>query len=407
MNYELMKSGFWSVVKRECLILTSRPLYLFTALVFPLFALFFMTTIFGNGLIDEIPVAIVDEDDSRMSRNITRLCSAVPEIRVTQVLPNTAEARDALLSKKIYGYLIIPNDFESDVKANRNTSLTLCYHYAFLSAGSEVMQGFLNALRIIAVSPLEQTTDFLGINDETLETIASPISISAHPLYNPALNYTTYLTFPYFWVLFQILILLNIAYSFGNEFKNENIRNCLSAGNGKFINVVLGKLFPYVIIFSIVAIFANVIMFEILGFDLSSSIYEIIVVCILFICATCSISLFIFSLYPNLPIIISFISMFGSLGATFAGVTFPVNAMYPFFEKLSRFFPIRHFVVITDYLRYESHSFIYYWNHLLILISFNILIVFALLLLKRKYFQFGVIGARACRRHESSLRQAQ
>ena len=393
MNYELMKSGFWSVVKRECLILTSRPLYLFTALVFPLFALFFMTTIFGNGLIDEIPVAIVDEDDSRMSRNITRLCSAVPEIRVTQVLPNTAEARDALLSKKIYGYLIIPNDFESDVKANRNTSLTLCYHYAFLSAGSEVMQGFLNALRIIAVSPLEQTTDFLGINDETLETIASPISISAHPLYNPALNYTTYLTFPYFWVLFQILILLNIAYSFGNEFKNENIRNCLSAGNGKFINVVLGKLFPYVIIFSIVAIFANVMMFEILGFDLSSSIYEIIVVCILFICATCSISLFIFSLYPNLPIIISFISMFGSLGATFAGVTFPVNAMYPFFEKLSRFFPIRHFVVITDYLRYESHSFIYYWNHLLILISFNILIVFALLLLKRKYFQFGVIGA--------------
>lgn len=393
MNYELMKSGFWSVVKRECLILTSRPLYLFTALVFPLFALFFMTTIFGNGLIDEIPVAIVDEDDSRMSRNITRLCSAVPEIRVTQVLPNTAEARDALLSKKIYGYLIIPNDFESDVKANRNTSLTLCYHYAFLSAGSEVMQGFLNALRIIAVSPLEQTTDFLGINDETLETIASPISISAHPLYNPALNYTTYLTFPYFWVLFQILILLNIAYSFGNEFKNENIRNCLSAGNGKFINVVLGKLFPYVIIFSIVAIFANVIMFEILGFDLSSSIYEIIVVCILFICATCSISLFIFSLYPNLPIIISFISMFGSLGATFAGVTFPVNAMYPFFEKLSRFFPIRHFVVITDYLRYESHSFIYYWNHLLILISFNILIVFALLLLKRKYFQFGVIVA--------------
>ncbi|MBR4157235.1 MAG: ABC transporter permease [Bacteroidales bacterium] len=388
-----MKSGFWSVVKRECLILTSRPLYLFTALVFPLFALFFMTTIFGNGLIDEIPVAIVDEDDSRMSRNITRLCSAVPEIRVTQVLPNTAEARDALLSKKIYGYLIIPNDFESDVKANRNTSLTLCYHYAFLSAGSEVMQGFLNALRIIAVSPLEQTTDFLGINDETLETIASPISISAHPLYNPALNYTTYLTFPYFWVLFQILILLNIAYSFGNEFKNENIRNCLSAGNGKFINVVLGKLFPYVIIFSIVAIFANVIMFEILGFDLSSSIYEIIVVCILFICATCSISLFIFSLYPNLPIIISFISMFGSLGATFAGVTFPVNAMYPFFEKLSRFFPIRHFVVITDYLRYESHSFIYYWNHLLILISFNILIVFALLLLKRKYFQFGVIVA--------------
>ena len=385
-----MKTGFWSVVKRECLILTSRPLYLFTALIFPLFALFFMTTIFGDGMIDELPVAIVDEDDSRMSRNIINLCSAVPEIRVTQVVPNTAEARDALLSKEIYGYLIIPNDFESDVNANKNTSLTLCYHYAFLSVGSEVLQGFLNVLRIITVTPLQQSIDFLGIDEDELENIASPISISARPLYNPALNYTSYLTFPYYWVLFQILILLNIAYSFGNEFKTKGIRDCLKKGKGKFINVVLGKMFPYIIIFSIIAVFANVIIFKVLGLSLSSSIYEIIIVCVLFICATCSVSLFIFSLYPNLPIIISFISMFGSLGATFAGVTFPVNAMYPIFEKMSYFFPIRHFVVITDYLRYESHTFIYYWSHLLILISFNILIVIALLLLKRKYFKLGV-----------------
>ena len=390
MNYEFMKGGFFAVVKRECLVLTSRPLYLFTALVFPLFALFFMTTIFGDGMIDSIPVAIVDEDDSRMSRNITRLCSAVPEIRVTQVVSNTAEARDALLSKKIYGYLIIPNDFESDVNANKNTSLTLCYHYAFLSVGSEVLQGFLNVLRIIAVTPLQQSIDFLGIDEDELENIASPISISARPLYNPALNYTSYLTFPYYWVLFQILILLNIAYSFGNEFKTKGIRDCIKKGKGKFINVVLGKMFPYIIIFSIIAVFANVIIFKVLGLNLSSSIYEIIIVCVLFICATCSVSLFIFSLYPNLPIIISFISMFGSLGATFAGVTFPVNAMYPIFEKMSYFFPIRHFVVITDYLRYESHTFIYYWSHLLILISFNILTVIALLLLKRKYFKLGM-----------------
>ena len=385
-----MKTGFWSVVKRECLILTSRPLYLFTALIFPLFALFFMTTIFGDGMIDELPVAIVDEDDSHLSRNIINLCSAVPEIRVTQVVPNTAEARDALLSKEIYGYLIIPNDFESDVNANKNTSLTLCYHYAFLSVGSEVLQGFLNVLRIIAVTPLQQSIDFLGIDEDELENIASPISISARPLYNPALNYTSYLTFPYYWVLFQILILLNIAYSFGNEFKTKGIRDCLKKGKGKFINVVLGKMFPYIIIFSIIAVFANVIIFKVLGLSLSSSIYEIIIVCVLFICATCSVSLFIFSLYPNLPIIISFISMFGSLGATFAGVTFPVNAMYPIFEKMSYFFPIRHFVVITDYLRYESHTFIYYWSHLLILISFNILTVIALLLLKRKYFKLGM-----------------
>ena len=384
--YEVKRhSGFLAIVKRECHILTSRPLYLFTALILPLFVLFFMKTIFGNGMIDNIPVGIVDEDNSDMSRQIVRLCSASPEIKITQKFSNLAEARDALLSKKIYGYLIIPNDFQADVHANRQTNLVLCYHYAFLSVGSEVMQGFLNALRIIAVMPLQQTTEFLGISDDTLESIASPINIVAHPLYNPSLNYTSYLSYPYYWVLFQILILLNIAYSFGNDFKTKGIKECLSLGNGKFLNIILGKLFPYIIIFSSIAIFAN--MIEMNDDASTHTIILLIIISILFVMATCSVSLFIFSIYSNLPIIISFISMFGSLGATFAGVTFPVNAMYPFAEKISFLFPIRHFVVITDYLRYESHAFSYYWKQVLILISFNILIFAALLLLKNKYFK--------------------
>lgn len=379
-------TGLITVAKRECRILTSRPLYLFSTLIFPLFALFFMTTIFGNGMIDSIPVAIVDEDESSMSRDIERLCSAVPEITVKKTFHNTAEARDALLSKEIYGYLIIPDNYQADVMASRNPTLTLCYHYAFLSVGSEVMQGFLNALRIIAVTPIKETTDFLGIDDTTLESIASPISIQSHPLYNPSLNYTSYLSFPYFWVLFQILILLNIAYSFGRDFKDSRkVTECLSLGNGKLLNVILGKLLPFVVIFSFIAVFANILMFGFLGFNLSSNLFLIIFVCILYILATCSISLFLFSIYPNLPIIISFVSMFGSLGATFAGVTFPVNAMYPIFEKLSLLFPIRHFVVITDYLRYESHAFMYYWQSILILLSFNLLIITSSFLLKRKF----------------------
>ena len=384
----MKKNALISVIKRECRTLWSRPLYLFTTILFPLFALLFMTTIFGNGMIDSIPVGIVDEDNSAVSREIATTCSAVSEIKVTERFSNTAEARDALLSKKIYAYLIIPNDFQKDMLANRDVSLTLCYHFAFLSVGSEVMQGFLKALRIIAVAPLQQTTDFLGIDDTTLEAIASPISIVAHPLYNPSLDYSAYLSFPYFWVLFQILILLNIAYSFGKDFKKENIRDCLSAGNNKFSNVVIGKLIPYVMIFSIIGFFSNVVMFHFEGYSLDSNILVMTLSCVLFIMATCSIAVFLFSLYPTPPIIISFISMFGSLGATFAGVTFPVDAMFGIFEKFSQLFPIRHFVVATDYLRYESDIAVYLIKPLLILSLYNLLIVISILLFKKRFKAF-------------------
>lgn len=381
----MKRNGFITVLKRECKIMISKPLYLFTTLLFPLFALLFMTTIFGNGLIDNIPVAIVDEDNSKMSREITRQCSAVSEIKVTEVFHNTAEAREALLSKRIYAYLIIPDNFQADVMANRNCQLVLCYHYAFLSVGSEVLQGFLKTLRDIAIIPLKQTTDFLGIDNRTLETIASPIIIDSRPLYNPSLNYSSYLTFPYFWVLFQILILLNIAYSFGNDFKSEEIKTSVKLLDNRFGLLVIAKIIPYLTLFSIIAFFSNVMMFNVMGLSLKANILTMLSVCILFIAATISVSLFIFSLYPNLPVIISFISMFGSLGATFAGVTFPVNAMYPVFEIISQLFPIRHFVSITDYLRYDSGSFVYYWKSLVILIALCLVLLLAILLLKRKF----------------------
>lgn len=381
----MKKTGLIAVVKRECHILTSKTLFLFTTVLFPLFALFFMSSIFGNGMIDKIPVAVVDEDFSEMSREITRLCSAVPEIRVTEVVHNTAEARDKLLAKKIYAYLIIPHDFQNDVMANRKTELVLCYHYAFLSVGSEVMQGFLKALKIIAVTPIKDITDFLGINDTSLETIASPINIISHPLNNPSLNYSEYLSFPYFWVLFQILILLNIAYSFGRDFNDNEIRKSMATADNSFTIMTIGKLIPYILIFSIIGTFANIMIFNILEITTTNNLLGIATVSILFICATASIALFIFSLYPKLPVIISFISMFGSLGATFAGVTFPVNAMFPFFEKMASLFPIRHFIIICDYLRYEDGSFLLYKNSLMILICYNILIIISIFILKRKY----------------------
>ena len=48
------------VIRREWHRMTSRRLYLGVCVVLPLFCLFFMATIFGNGQMENIPVGIVD-----------------------------------------------------------------------------------------------------------------------------------------------------------------------------------------------------------------------------------------------------------------------------------------------------------------------------------------------------------
>ena len=64
---------------------------------------------------------------------------------------------------------------------------------------------------------------------------------------------------------------------------------------------------------------------------------------ILFIIATQSVAVILYSLFPMLSLVISVVSMVGSLGATLSGLTFPISAMSPVVQWVARFFPVRHF----------------------------------------------------------------
>ena len=59
-----MKSPLYNVLHRELRRMTSRRLYLGVCLVLPLFCLFFMATIFGSGQMENIPIGIVDQDNT-------------------------------------------------------------------------------------------------------------------------------------------------------------------------------------------------------------------------------------------------------------------------------------------------------------------------------------------------------
>ena len=80
---------------------------------------------------------------------------------------------------------------------------------------------------------------------------------------------------------------------------------------------------------------------------------------VLFVIATQALALFIFSLFPAVALIISIVSMVGSLGATLSGVTFPVANMYPLVRDASYLFPVRHFTEIVQTMLYSGGGFVF------------------------------------------------
>ena len=383
----------YNVFLREYHRITSRRLYLGVCVILPLFCLFFMATIFGNGQMENIPIGIVDRDNTATSRSISRRISAAPAFRVAKHFTDEASARQALQQKEIYGYLSIPPRFEQKAVSGTDATLTYYYHYALLSVGSELMATFETTLAPIALSPIIIQAQALGVEQGQMQTFLLPVEADTHPLYNPDMDYSIYLSQPFFFVLFQILVLLVTVYSIGSEFKFGTTQNWMRAAtppdkdpanlqNASILAAVAGKLLPYTLVFSAIGILANYVLFGPLHIPFQGSLWLMNAITVLFIMATQALAVLIFSVFPKIAYIISVVSMIGSLGATLSGVTFPVAAMYAPVDAASYLFPVRHFTEASQAMIYFNAGFAYLWQSVAILLIFLLLGVLILPLLK-------------------------
>ena len=184
-------------------------------------------------------------------------------------------------------------------------------------------------------------------------------------------------------MLFQVLILLVTVYSVGSEIKFRTGDNWLETAGGNMVTAIAGKLLPYTVIFSLIALLGNYVMFGMLHIPFHGSWLLMNAMTVLFVIATQALALFIFSLFPAVALIISIVSMVGSLGATLSGVTFPVPNMYPLVRDASYLFPVRHFTEITQTMLYSGGDFVYLWPSAVILCVFPLLALAMIPHLKR------------------------
>ena len=78
--------------KRMC----SRPLYVFCMVIAPLFCYIFFTTLMSNGLPTNLPVGVVDQDNTSTTRAIVRQMDAFQQTHIMAHYPDVTEARHAM-----------------------------------------------------------------------------------------------------------------------------------------------------------------------------------------------------------------------------------------------------------------------------------------------------------------------
>jgi ABC-2 type transport system permease protein len=381
----------WLVAKRECKILYVNRIYFFSMVVFPLLAMVFFTSLMDEGLPEDMPVGIVDLDNTTTSRSLIRRLDAFQSSKVVAHYPSVAEARRAIQENEIYAFLYIPKGTTDDLLASRQPKISYYYNMASVMSGSLLMRDLKTISTLGSAGVGQATMRAKGYTQEQIMAFLQPIRINLHQVANPWTNYNSYLStviVPGVMMLFMFMI---SAYSLGMELKFGRGKEWLKIADNRIVVAILGKFLPQAVVFLSLIFFYEFYMYGIMQFPHQGDLWDIILLSLLEVFGSIGFGIFAFGLMPSLRMSMSICSLWAVLSFSMAGFTFPVMGMDGPLQSLSWLFPLRHYYMLYQITVFNGFSLIDAWFHFVALVGFTLLPWFVIMKIKNAMLHYVYI----------------
>ena len=379
------------LVKRECKILYKNPIYGFCMVLFPLFALLFFTSLMDDGLPQDMPVGIVDLDNTSTSRSLVRRLDAFQNSAVVASYPSVAEARRAIQENRIYAFLYIPEGTTEKLLSARRPKVSYYYTLTSLTGGSLVMKDLKTIATLGSAGVGQATLRAKGFTDKQIQTFLQPIRIDLHQIANPWGNYNMYLSTVFVPGIMMLFIFLISAYSLGMELKFDRGKEWIHMADGNAVVAILGKFLPQAVVFLALIFSYEYYIYEVLEFPRQGSVWMIVLLAVLEVFSSIGFGIFAFGLMPSLRMSMSVCSLWAMLGFSLAGSAYPLMGMDEPIQALSWLFPLRHYYMLYQMTVFNGYPLIDAWFHLVGLVAFTLLPWFVLRKIKNAMLTYVYI----------------
>lgn len=337
--------GLGTTIRRELHRYGSRRVYIWAMLLVPLAIGFFFISLMDKGLPLKVPTAIVDLDNTSMSRTLTQSLGSTELIDLTEHLASYHEAVERVQSGEIFGFFLIPENFEADALAGRTPTLSYYSNMTYFVPGTLAFKGFKTMAVLTSGEVVETSLTSVGMTDATAGTILQPIVIDTNPLGNPWTNYNIYLSNSFIPGALELMIFLVTCFSICEELKRHTSIQWLEKARGSIGVALLGKLLPATVIFTILGFFLETLLYGYCHFP-CAHFGNMLLAMFLFVIACQSFAVIVCAILPNLRLALSICSLVGILAFSIAGFSFPVEKMYGAIGIFSYILPVRWFFLI-------------------------------------------------------------
>lgn len=367
-------SQILNIALRELnIIVRKNHIYGFCMVVFPFMLVLFFTTMLDEGIPQDLPIGVVDQDNSATSRGLIRNLDAMQTSRVIYRFANITDARNAMQEGKVYAYIYIPDGTASKLLAGRQPKISYYYTMTCLTAGSMASKDMKTIGMLGSAAVGKAMLSAKGASPTQIKAALQPITIDAHMIANPEGSYNYSLTTVFVPGILMLFMALLSAYALGMEMKFDTGKEWLARADGNIVVAIIGKYIIHALIFLLVIFLYQYYIFNVLHFPHLGGTWSIVRLTVLQVVSSLGFGIFSFGLMPSLRMSMSVCSLWYVLSLSMCGSAFPIAGMDPPLQAISWLFPLRHYWMLYQATVLNGFPVIDVWFHLVALVAFALL----------------------------------
>lgn len=293
---------------------------------------------YAPNIVTNVPIAVVDNSHSELSRNFIRWMDATPQAEIFDQAIDYYEAKEWMKTGSVQGVLYLPHDFEERVFRGDEAVFSLyattdafLYFEALQEASSRVMLAINDKYR-----PEEAV--FLPPQGLLAVAMAQPVNVAGTPLYNYTEGYGSYLIPAVMMIIIFQTLLMVIGMLTGEEHSTEGITVYTPFGRGwaVAIRIVAGKSLVYCVLYAVFSFFLLGLLPYFFSIPNIGNGINIVLLMIPYLMATSFLGLAASRYFTDSEAPLLMIAFF-SVGLIFlSGVSYPMELM-PWYWKVAHY----------------------------------------------------------------------
>lgn len=332
-----------AIAAREVRTIAKDHSLLLTLLLAPLLYAFFYGSIYINKEEVNVPLAVVDDDQSALSRLLTEQFNNTQSIHVVGA-KDVQAAQEMLNREEVQGYIYLQQGLEEKVMGLQQANIVLAVSVSRFLPPSDLLSAVTQVSMTVSAGVRLKYFQKRGVTEAIAMQETNPVALDYRPLFNERTSYGAYLLPGLLMLILQQTLLIGLAASMARERQENTMKELYQMAGNRFTTAFSGKGAFYFILYAGYALFFLTVNFSILKLPIRGDYFSLALLIGLFIATLIPMAMWLGTLFKTTLLAVQIMGFSTYPFFLITGYAWPYAELPLFLQALSALLPTTPFL---------------------------------------------------------------